>query len=208
MAGGRRGDRAGGLSLAALGSRRGRRVRGVRRGGSALDGDAACRRVFLLHEVGRGGVPSNGRCGRGATGVWGSRRRSWALSIGLGGLDALGVAHGDVTLCNVPLESSGRPFLADLGVARLAGEAPGSQAEYARARRDSSRAEVLASGVPTASADAYAVGALAWWCVTGAVPEPGSGRRPLAEAAPGLPVAWSEVTTQALLGDPALPEGR
>ena len=121
----------------------------------------------------------------------------------LAGLHALGVVHGDVTPANVLLALSGQPFLADLGVARLAGEGPGQSGSF-WGTPGFVAPEVIDSGVPTAAADVYAVGALAWWCVTGAVPEPGPVRRPLAEVAPGLPAAWSEVTTQALLGDPAL----
>lgn len=118
----------------------------------------------------------------------------------LAGLHALGVAHGDVTPANVLLALSGRPFVADLGVARLAGAVPGCL----WGTPGFVAPEVLAEGVLTAAADVYAVGALAWWCVTGAVPGPGPLRRPLDEVVPGLPPAWSEVTTQALLGDPAL----
>ena len=121
----------------------------------------------------------------------------------LAGLHALGVVHGDVTPANVLLARSGQPFLADLGVARLAGERPGQSGSF-WGTPGFVAPEVIDSGVPTAAADVYAVGALAWWCVTGAAPEPGPVRRPLAEVAPGLPSAWSEVTTQALLGDPAL----
>lgn len=116
------------------------------------------------------------------------------------GLHALGVVHGDVTPANVLLELSGRPFLADLGVARLAGEVPGSL----YGTEGFVAPEVLDDGALSAAADVYAVGALAWWCVTGQAPGPGAVRRPLAEVAPGLPTAWSEVTTQALRGDPAL----
>ena len=122
----------------------------------------------------------------------------------LAGLHALGVVHGDVSPANVLLERSGQPFLADLGVARLVGEAPSEQYGSLWGTPGFVAPEVCAGGVPTAASDVYAAGALAWWCVTGAAPEPGSVRRPLAEVAPGLPSAWSEVTSQALLGDPAL----
>jgi len=122
----------------------------------------------------------------------------------LAGLHALGVVHGDVTPANVVLALSGRPFLTDLGVARLAGEVPGHQSGYLWGTEGFVAPEVFEDGVLTTAADVYAVGALAWWCVTGSAPAPGALRAPLAEVAPGLPTAWSEVTTQALLGDPAL----
>lgn len=118
----------------------------------------------------------------------------------LAGLHGLGVVHGDVTPANVLLAQSGRPFLADLGVARLAGEAPGTL----WGTPGFVAPEVIEGGVPSPAADVYAVGALAWWCVTGAAPRPAALREPLEDLVPGLPAAWSEVTTQALLGDPAL----
>jgi len=122
----------------------------------------------------------------------------------LAGLHALGVVHGDVTPANVVLELSGRPFLTDLGVARLAGEAPGGEGGYLWGTAGFVAPEVREGGAATPAADVYAVGALAWWCVNGSAPAPGALRPPLTEVAPGLPTAWSEVTTQALLGDPAL----
>ncbi|GAA2160982.1 serine/threonine-protein kinase [Pedococcus bigeumensis] len=122
----------------------------------------------------------------------------------LAGLHALGVVHGDVTPANVVLALSGRPFLTDLGVARLTGEHAGRDRGYLWGTAGFVAPEVLTDGFLTTAADVYAVGALAWWCVTGRAPEPGAVRAPLAEVAPGLPAAWSEVTTRALLGDPAL----
>ena len=119
------------------------------------------------------------------------------------GLHARGVVHGDVTPANVLLELSGRAFLADLGVARLAGEVLEGQSARVWGTEGFVAPEVLDGEAVTTAADVYAVGALAWWCVTGEAPAHGAVRLPLAEVAPGLPAAWSEVTTQALLGDPA-----
>jgi hypothetical protein len=112
----------------------------------------------------------------------------------LGELHSAGVVHADVSPGNVLLERTGRPRLADLGVARLVGEAhgdlygtPGFVAP-----------EVEAGGQPTPASDVYAVGALAWACVTGEPPAPLGLRRPLAELAPGLPPAWLDVVVQCL----------
>jgi eukaryotic-like serine/threonine-protein kinase len=115
----------------------------------------------------------------------------------LAGLHALGVVHGDVTPGNVLVERSGRPLLADLGVAALAGEVPGDF----YGTPGFVAPEVIDRGVVTAASDVYAAGALAWWCVTGSAPEPVPLRRPLAELAPWLPQAWRDVTMQALAGD-------
>ena len=116
----------------------------------------------------------------------------------LAGLHSAGVVHGDVSPTNVLLELSGRPLLSDLGVARLAGERPGELFGTAGFVAP----EVLDGGSPTAASDVYAVGALAWWCVTGAAPGPAALRRPLEELAPGLPEPWRAATTAALRGVP------
>jgi hypothetical protein len=109
-------------------------------------------------------------------------------------LHTAGVVHADVSPGNVLLERTGRPRLADLGVARLVGEAhgdlfgtPGFVAP-----------EVEAGEQPTPASDVYAVGALAWACVTGEPPAPLGLRRPLLELAPGLPPAWLDVVVQCL----------
>ena len=117
----------------------------------------------------------------------------------LAGLHAAGVVHGDVTPGNVLLERTGRPLLADLGVARCVGEAPGE----AVGTEGFVAPEVVDGGAVTPAADVYAAGALAWWCVTGQVPGPASWRAPLESLAPGLPSAWRETTMQALASDPA-----
>ena len=116
----------------------------------------------------------------------------------LAGLHGLGVVHGDVTPANVLVERTGRPLLADLGVASLVGELPGEL----WGTEGFVAPEVLDRGVVTAASDVYAVGALAWWCVTGSPPAPVALRRPLEELAPGLPPAWSEITLRALHSDP------
>lgn len=116
----------------------------------------------------------------------------------LAGLHAVGVVHGDVAPANVLLEPSGRPLLADLGVARLAGERAGDL--YGT---DGFVApEVLDGAPPSPASDVYAVGALAWWCVTGAAPAPVALRQPLEQLAPGLPESWRAATTAALCGRP------
>jgi serine/threonine protein kinase len=159
--------------------------------------------AVVLDQV-RGGSLERAVRARGHLSVGESVTVLTPVARALAGLHALGVTHGDVTPANVLLELSGRPLLADLGVARLAGEVPGCGAEGAWGTEGFVAPEVVDGGVLTSAADVYAVGALAWWCVTGAVPEHGALRRPLAEVVPGLPPAWCEATTQALLGDPVL----
>lgn len=114
-------------------------------------------------------------------------------------MHAAGVVHADVAPGNVLLERSGRPLLADLGVSRLAVETPAE----VYGTPGFAAPEVEAGQQPTPASDVYAVGALAWACVTGEPPPPLGLRRPLAELAPGLPPAWVEVVQECLSPLPA-----
>jgi hypothetical protein len=118
----------------------------------------------------------------------------------LAGLHAVGVVHGDLSPANVLLERSGRPLVADLGLARLAGEAR----TEAWGTDGFAAPEVVAGSPPSTASDVYALGALAWWGATGSAPGPATVRRPLDELAPGLPGSWVETTLRALAADPAL----
>lgn len=77
-------------------------------------------------------------------------------------LHRAGALHGDISPGNVLITADGRPLLADLGAARVAGTGaavcgtPGFVAP-----------EVLAGDAPTEAAEVYALGALAWFCLTG-----------------------------------------
>lgn len=77
-------------------------------------------------------------------------------------LHRAGATHGDISPGNVLVTAGGRPLLADLGAARVAGAGaamlgtPGFVAP-----------EVGAGEQPTEAADVYALGALAWFCLTG-----------------------------------------
>ena len=126
----------------------------------------------------------------------------------LAGLHAVGVVHGDVSPANVLLESSGRPLLSDLGLARLVGE---TQAEMdgealgtVLGTSGFVAPEVMRGAVPTPASDVYAVGAVAWFCVTGSPLQRGYGREPGETLPAGVPEAWRIATEFALSSDPAL----
>lgn len=117
----------------------------------------------------------------------------------LAGLHDLGVVHGDLSPGNVLLDSTGRPALADLGFARLTGEAPGD----VHGTDGYVAPEVLDGGEPDRASDVYALAALAWLCLTGGPPGHVAERPDLADVVPGAADLVAAVET-GLAGDPAL----
>lgn len=119
------------------------------------------------------------------------------LADALGALHAQGVVHGDVTATNILFVDRGRPVLADLGVAGLAGDGvPWATPGYAAP-------EVLAGARPGAAADVHGLGAAAWLALTGSTPPPEPDRLPLGLLAPECPAALLAAVTAALDPDPA-----
>ena len=157
------------------------------------------RRVALVLDLVAGGSLHGVVRARGHLSVGESVTVLAPVARTLAGLHAAGVLHGDVSPANVLLERAGRPLLADLGVARFVGEAPGE----ALGTEGFVAPEVVDGGPVTPAADVYAAGALAWWCVTGEAPGPASWRQPLESLAPGLPEPWRAATVRALSSDPA-----
>ncbi|MGO4342746.1 serine/threonine-protein kinase [Pedococcus sp. 2YAF34] len=163
----------------------------------ALGDEGAASIALVLDHVGGGSLERVVRA-RGRLSVGESVTVLAPVARTLAGLHALGVTHGDVSPANVLFERSGRPLLGDLGVARLAGE--GWADAYGT---DGFVAPEVLDGAPVGpAADVYAVGALAWYCVTGAPPGPAALRPPLESLVPDLPPAWLDATRLALRGDP------
>jgi hypothetical protein len=154
--------------------------------------------VAIILDLARGGSLARAVGARGHLSVGEAVTVLAPVAKALAGLHAAGVVHGDVSPGNVLLELSGRPLLADVGVATVLGERPGE----VFGTDGFVAPEVAVGAAPTSASDVYAVGALAWWCVTGAPPEPAALRRPLAQIEPGLPAAFLELTVQAMSSDP------
>lgn len=118
----------------------------------------------------------------------------------LGTLHAAGLVHADLSPGNVLFDGSGRPWLADLGVARIVGDVVspvwGTQGYLAP--------EVEAGAEPSAAADVFGVGALAWLALVGEPPGPSFVRTPLAQAAPGLPEEFTALLERCLHADPTV----
>lgn len=119
-------------------------------------------------------------------------------------LHGIGVVHGDVSPDNVLLDLDGRPFLADLGVARIVGTGQGE----VRGTEGFVAPEVVLGAMPTAASDVFALGALAWFVLTGETPGPTGLRGSLGQRLPHLPEAMVVVIDGALRSRPEdRPEG-
>ena len=119
------------------------------------------------------------------------------LADALAALHAQGVVHGDVTAANVLFVDRGRPVLADLGVAGLAGDG------LAWATPGYAAPEVLAGTPPGPAGDVHGLGAAAWLALTGSVPPVHDDRLPLRLLAPECPAGLADAVTAALDPDPA-----
>lgn len=120
------------------------------------------------------------------------------IARALATLHASGVIHGDVSPGNVLFDRSGRPSLADLGVARAVGDRGGGV--YGTPGFAAPEVELGAPATP--SSDVYSLGAIAWTCLTGVPPAVAALRPRLETEAPELPAAARELVTACLAGTP------
>lgn len=134
------------------------------------------------------------------------------LSSALATAHAAGLVHGDVSPANVLFTSEGMPLLADLGVARIAGE------RFARVDGTAEYVDpaVAAGGDPDAASDVWALAAVCHHLLAGTPPHDGdtvsavldaaaSGQRaPLGLLAPTAPRALVAAVEAGLAADPAV----
>lgn len=116
----------------------------------------------------------------------------------LADLHRVGVVHGDLSAGNVLFLSDGMPMLADLGVSRLVGE----RLEEVHATDGMVAPEVVEGFPPGPEADVYALGALAWLCLTGEQPGWVGTRHDLVDLAPGVSEAVRELVQRCLAPEP------
>jgi serine/threonine-protein kinase len=78
-------------------------------------------------------------------------------------LHSAGGLHADISPANITVTHDGRPVLLDLGAARVAGCEPGAVV----GTPGFVAPEVRLGAEPDEAADVYALGAVAWFCLTG-----------------------------------------
>ncbi|WP_237563537.1 serine/threonine protein kinase [Arthrobacter sp. H-02-3] len=103
-------------------------------------------------------------------------------------LHGQGFTHGDVAPGNVLFTASGKPLLADLGVARMVADATSTVEAGTDGFRDPAPADAVRAGLQP-ERDVYSLAALGWYCLTGRAPEPGAQRPPLRLLVPEVPAA-------------------
>jgi eukaryotic-like serine/threonine-protein kinase len=120
------------------------------------------------------------------------------LAQALGDAHARGLVHGDVTPGNVVFDASGKPLLADLGVASLAGERAGPVA-------GTSGFADPAGVAGAAAGDVHGLAAVCFTALAGVTPyrQGEVVAQPLQSLAPGAPAALVAAITAGLDPDPA-----
>ncbi|MFF2031293.1 serine/threonine protein kinase [Arthrobacter sp. NPDC058192] len=111
-----------------------------------------------------------------------------------------GFTHGDLAPGNVLFTASGKPLLADLGVARMVADPSSLAAAGTGGFQDPVPADVLRAGLQP-ERDIYSLAALGWYCLTGRAPEPGAERPPLRLLAPEVPAALAAALEAGLSGE-------
>jgi protein kinase-like protein len=120
------------------------------------------------------------------------------LGTTLADLHRLGVTHGDLSPGNVLFHTDGRPMLADLGAARVAGLG-GAVVSGTPGFTD----PALLAGEPAGPrSDAYALAALGWFCLVGSPPPAPIDRTPLSGVCPTVPTGLAAAIDAGLEPEP------
>lgn len=118
----------------------------------------------------------------------------------LGYLHGKGFTHSDVAPGNVLFTAHGKPLLADLGVARMVGDASGVPDRHTDGFADPAPVDAVRAGLQP-ERDVYAAAALGWYCLTGQPPPPSAARPPLSLLVPDVPAELAAALEAGLSDD-------
>ncbi len=121
------------------------------------------------------------------------------LFAALAELHDVGVVHGNLAPGRILFSENGRPLIADLGVAALLGWPP----DPGDVTSGVVAPELVGGAVPSSASDVYALAAIGWLCLTGALPAAEGTRTSSTTVRPGTPARLVEVLASCLSTDPA-----
>ncbi|MDF9751767.1 serine/threonine-protein kinase [Arthrobacter sp. ES3-54] len=142
----------------------------------------------LVLDYAPGGSVADLVTGRGRLGAGETVTVLTPIAQALQYLHSHGFTHGDVSPGNVLFTAHGKPLLADVGVARMVGDAGAAHAAGTEGFSDPAPVDAVRAGLQP-ECDVYSLAALGWYCLTGQAPVPGAGRPPLPLLVPEVPAA-------------------
>ncbi|GAA3278186.1 serine/threonine-protein kinase [Paenarthrobacter aurescens] len=162
--------------------------------------------VGIVMDYASGGSLGNLVLARGRLGIGEAVTILAPIAQALDYLHANGAQHGDVSPGNILFTAEGMPLLADLGLAARVGDNPQDPGVGTLGFMEPQAEPPSNAGYPAGSLqpqrDVYSLGAVGWYCLTGATPELEQDRPPLSLLVPEVPKALAAVLEAALDKDP------
>ncbi|HKS02936.1 MAG TPA: protein kinase, partial [Arthrobacter sp.] len=171
------------------------KAHGVVRTGEAPDGSFG-----LLMDYAAGGSLQQLVTARGRLSVGETVTVLTPVAQVLGYLHGKGFTHSDVAPGNVLFTAHGKPLLADLGIARMVGDASGVPDQHTDGFTDPAPVDAVRAGLQP-ERDVYAAAALGWYCLTGQPPPQSAARPPLTLLVPEAPAELAAALEAGLRDD-------
>lgn len=158
--------------------------------------------TVLVSEYAAGGSLARLLAVRGRLGVGETVTAMGPIAQALAALHEQGIAHLDVSPGNILFTAQGKPLLADLGEARLVGDPP-TAPSGTPGFEDPSGPPGEQDAALRPAADVFGLGAVAWFCLAGALPGRTAERPPLTMLRETVPAELATAIDAALADRPA-----
>ena len=158
--------------------------------------------AVLVSEYAAGGSLARLLAVRGHLGVGETVTAIGPIAQALAALHEQGIAHLDVSPGNILFTAQGKPLLADLGAAQLVGDPTAAPSGTPGFEDPSGPPEEQDTALRPA-ADVFGLGAVAWFCLAGAVPGRTAERPPLTLLRETVPPELATAIDAALADRPA-----